>query len=488
MTDWIYWAAASGETPEDTLAFATDEGFLVRKARNRAGNFVARVKNVCVGDVVWLAYRKPRLLLGHFEVVEPAEHGSLELLAPGEGMAIAKVVPDSPLEQRLVDSDFDDSFRDPPTGRYTGFAVAPIKADADLATAGAWARGPSGMNALERFPDHRQVAAPSWCSAKGDLTSPAAPRAVVQRPRSTVPTPSAAATPRSYEIGAPLGGPITVVGYDLGYARNRRTTGLCRMTRGADGATSADADHYTADDAMRMLQAWDGMYHPAVIVIDAPLTRDWHDASPYAPRKCRPHERVFMQRPFQVQRLKPGPAFTPRGRALYEPAMRLKDRLIRLGYEYASFGDDLTTLARRVRLGEARAVLEGFPKAWLGLLFAPAHARNHALGRCSHDFDAEMFRALARGPAPAKLGVDGACVQRLEELENGDERTAAACALSGWCVAVGAAGFSAVGCASPQLGGGHFLLPPLSMIDDQQLENLRAAVARVDDAGWLRCS
>lgn len=256
-----------------------------------------------------------------------------------------------------------------------------------------------------------------------------------------------------------------VWGIDPGYSATRPSTGFVVVEVMGDGQVVAitESRHCTSAQLREeVLPRALSDYPPQLVAIDAPIMAQLTAVSPFGRVKCRPQELVSMQPEFARCRLKAGHAFTPRGLGLHEAGQAVVDCLQAEGFAFDQFVR-LGELCAAARAGGTPAIVEAFPKLWLGLQLSRAVLTNTTLPENSHDRDAAMLLMLLRDR-------DFLTRFRLEEsagdfriIGNGDELAAATSALSGIAALYGIVSDDASHRSAIALGstlGGHFILPP----------------------------
>lgn len=233
---------------------------------------------------------------------------------------------------------------------------------------------------------------------------------------------------------------MNIVGLDVGFARDRPTSGVAHL-----GAAGLSLGHATAEwaDRRRLLSAADDV---DVVAIDAPLV-------PTLDHGQRVVERLLCGGRFQ-RRCKPGASHVPgTGMQLREAGRASADQL-------ASITASRPLRHDFPRVWPPRNVVEAFPNAFLGVCVADdVYAGMQRLKR-GRKFDwlyehwcaTDLFTACG-----AAVGIAGAAVARCHENGHHEERAALVCLLTAASVATGR--YVAVG--DPQ--GGYIFLPPWTL-------------------------
>lgn len=256
------------------------------------------------------------------------------------------------------------------------------------------------------------------------------------------------------------GDDLRIAGLDIGFALNRKTSGVALMGR----ATLSLGREFGGYRACARILA-DAPFD--VVAIDGPIVPEGCDA--FAARAV---ERLFASGLFQ-RRCKPGFSHvTGTGLMLRKAAGDAADWLAGaapLGRTPACFPT--------VRAG---AVVEAFPNAFLGVCLSESTYRAMPALHRGRKFD-WLFERWVEDEIVARLPFLSAKARDLqrcfEVTTDHEERAALVCALTAWAVARG--DFTAVGDQT----GGWFFLPPWPLWQSWAREAVESGIRRLNDAG-----
>jgi hypothetical protein len=245
----------------------------------------------------------------------------------------------------------------------------------------------------------------------------------------------------------------SVVGIDVGCSPVRRSSAVCRLDWNAR-EVSWTIERFRAMEPERTetIRRVAGQLRLAAAAFDGPLRRRLDITARY-----RTAERMLTRRlrPFAG---KPGQASALIGKLLNEHANRCAVAVL----DNCDLGAARHTLAIH-----DRAVVEAFPRSFLGVMIEDPRALNARRGDRSDTF----FQYLAEVGMLHRLVehcLTGRCLEaHPSTVTNHDERAALVCALTALCVAAG--DYSAVGDDD-----GWIILPPTNFVQGWALNLLRA--------------
>ena len=249
--------------------------------------------------------------------------------------------------------------------------------------------------------------------------------------------------------------PEHYLGLDVGYSKDRRTTGLCLIT--VDHAHIRWSDrHNTGTDEVERRKALQNLVPKGASIagvgIDGPLAKNLRKACHYRSADALLSGGLFQKRG------KPGQTNSPTGKMLHWHATKLAELLLSLRDEKYI---DLRDATHPELIHEAR-ILEVFPTAFLAVLLTDADhtavADQYAHSKVPRGKKSDKFWEKAiemRALQCLVQTLTGFKPEGLEAITNHDHRAAFICALAALCVA--RKQYVAVG--DPE--DGHIVLPPI---------------------------